>query len=942
MRFGIPHRLVAFALASIFTFLTAAPAWAQSPENAASTVAGTVIDQRNALSVAGANVVLSKNGTAVATQSTDASGRFTFANVRAGIYDLTISATGFFGTTTPDVVVNGEGSVVTINAALTIATNTGTDATRVIGRTISSARNALAAATTISQSVDVQSTVKTGQIRVTDQLATLPAINLATTSSFGDDANISIRGFGQTETQALLDGHPVGPLGVNPNSPSNRYGTFNYALIPSFGLQDVVVTYGSGAQGLYGTDTIAGSINFETLDPTGTPQATFQQQVGGFGLLSSTLEGTGTVGHLGFAAAAGVVGTYGSFYPGQTFQAGRPSNVNGLSVSPPGACNNASGLDVSACNQAASTYAVSQDTKLTADMLKLRYALSPATSLAATVYDAVQWADSTGNGDNDFVPYDSRLNQILNPNNPASTPNCTTPTGGGGYSVITDPVNNVTGCYSAQQFAAASSGPVGGGAGRQRSTQMRDYHLRFNTAIGAHNITLDYFMNNFTYWKDSTLSGGTNAQGAVLGTPDFADFYNTQGFLASDDIVSTKNELGFGYYVQHQLQTATVSVGDPVTGALGLSTLTPYTLGEGSGFLRDTYTFNDRLSLFANMWMKRSSVTQQTTFDPRISLQIRPTPADVFRVTYGRSDGAPSPLLKATGQLLVTDPGASLTSASCSGFNSVGTSGNPALKPENANDFEAGYGHRFRGDSNIQVNAYVTSVKNQLFRASQPLATFGVGNVLFAPGALGTYESRLNAQCGLSLNDATVVPYLAVGTTFNASAALARGIEISGRQRINSWMYVDYLYSAESSFQTGIPDSILVNNPTVTNGSQVLGIPIHQATVSLDIAPRGWEFRLDNYYSEFNNPLNRPSYWHSNMFLSKSFADGRTVVTLGGTNIFAQAVQYYGYIGHGTFAAENRFFNDATAMQEFVNGTYSAEEFGLTPPQLTLTLRQRI
>lgn len=918
------------------------PVAAQSASDAGSSVVGTVVDQRNALSIPSASVSLSQGGKVVDTQKTDASGHFAFRNVRPGIYDLTVRATGFFGTATSDVVVGGENSTITVNAALSTATGTVTDTTRVIGGTTGSARDALAAATTISQTVNVQNTVKTGQIRVTDQLATLPAINLATTSSFGDDANISIRGFGDTETQALLDGHPIGPLGVNPNSPSNRYGTFNYGLMPAFGLQDVVVTYGSGAQGLYGTDTIAGSVNFETLNPAGRPQATVAQQFGGFGLSSTTFAATGTSGHLGFALAAGVVGTYGSFFPGQIFQAGRPSNVNGLSVNPPGACNNASGLDVSPCNQAVSTYAVSQNTKLGADMLKLRYALSPATSLTATVYDAVQWADSTGNGDNDYLPYDSRLNQITNPNNPASVPNCTTPAGTGGYSVITDPINNVTGCYTAQQYAAATSGPVGGGAGRQRSTQMRDYHLRFNTTLGANNVTLDYFLNNFTYWKDSTLSGGYNAQGALLGTPDFADFYNTQGFLASDDIVSAKDELGFGYYVQHQLQTANVSVADPTTGSLGLATLTPYTLGEGNAFLRDTYTFNDRLSAFANMWIKRSSVTQQTTFDPRISLQIRPTPADVFRVTYGRSDGAPSPLLKATGQLLVTDPGASLTNVSCSGFNSVGTSGNPDLKPENANDFEAGYGHRFAGDSNIQVNAYVTTVKDQLFRASQPLASFGVGNVLFAPGSLGTYEARLNSQCGLNLNDQTVIPYLAVGTTFNASSALARGIEISGRQRINAIAYIDYLYSAESSFQSGIPDSILINNPTVTNGSQVLGIPIHQATVSLDIAPRGWEFRLDNYYTEFNNPLNRPSYWHSNAFLSKAFGDGRTVVTLGGTNIFAQSVQYYGYIGHGTFAPENKFFSDATAMQEFVNGNFSAEEFGLTPPQITLTLQQRI
>lgn len=940
MRFGVLRRSAALVCASLVIIASTVPAAAENVQNSGSSIVGTVVDQRNALSVPNADVSLSQNGTVVSSQQTDASGQFAFHNVAAGIYNLTIRANGFFGTTTPDVVVAGENSVSTVNAALTLAS--GGSETKTIGRTTST-RDALAAATTISQSVNVSNTLKTGQTRVTDQLATLPAVNLATSSSFGDDEFVSIRGFGDTETQALLDGHPIGPQGVNLNPRSNQWRpAFNYGLMPAFGLQNVVATYGSGAQGLYGTDTIAGSINFETLNPTGKPQATFQQQFGGFGLSSSSVAGTGTFGRLGVALAAGVVGSYGAFYPGQMFQAGRPSNLNSLSVNPPGACNNSSGLDVSACNQAVSTYAVSQNTKLGADMLKLHYSLSPSTSLTASVYDAVQWDDNTGNGDNDFLPYDSRLNQILNPNNPASAPNCTTPSGGSGYSVITDPVNNVTGCYTAQQYAAASSGPVGGGAGRQSATQMRDYHVRFNTALGQNNVTLDYFMNNYTYWKDSSLSGGYNAQGQLLGTPDFSNFYNTEGFLASDDLVWTKNELGFGYYVQHQLQTGDISVSDPTTGALILTALAPQALGEGNGFLRDTYTLNDKVSLFANMWMKRSSVTQQTTFDPRISLQIRPTPADVFRVTYGRSDGAPSPLLKSSGALLVTNNGSSLTTVSCNGFNQIGSAGNPNLKPENANDFEAGYGHRFKADSNIQVDAYVTAVKNQLFVGSEPLAQYGLGNVIFAPGTLATYEAHLDGQCGVSLNDQTVIPYLSVGTTYNAASALARGIEISGRQRINRIAYLDYSYSAESSFQTGIPDSILKNNATVTNGSQVLGIPIHQATISLDVAPRSWEFRLDNYYTEFNNPLNRPSYWHSNAFLTKSFDGGRTLLTLGGTNIFGQAVQYYGYIGHGTYAPENQFFSDATAMQEFVNGSYAAEEFGLTPPQVTLTLQERL
>jgi outer membrane receptor for ferrienterochelin and colicin len=72
----------------------------------------------------------------------------------------------------------------------------------------------LASATTITQSLDITDLIRTGQLRVADQLRTLPALNFSTSSSPGDDATVNLRGFGSTETATLLDGHPVGPLGV--------------------------------------------------------------------------------------------------------------------------------------------------------------------------------------------------------------------------------------------------------------------------------------------------------------------------------------------------------------------------------------------------------------------------------------------------------------------------------------------------------------------------------------------------------------------------------------------------------------------------------------------------------------------------------------------------------------------------------------------------------
>jgi hypothetical protein len=393
----------------------------------------------------------------------------------------------------------------------------------------------------------------------------------------------------------------------------------------------------------------------------------------------------------------------------------------------------------------------------------------------------------------------------------------------------------------------------------------------------------------------------------------------------SDEIAGARNDFTFGYTLWHQLQTGTEDDNSGISPHIP----TGY-FGEWSYFARDNYMFNDKVSLFLNAWMKHSSVSERTTFDPRATLQFRPSHADVVQFTYGRSDGAPSPQLKLQGAAVAADPGASLTSVTCNGFNDVTSAGNPNLQSEAANDFEVGYGHRFQADSNVQLNAYVTTVANQLFSASQPVPQYGVGNIAFAPNTLQTYINRLDTQCGLALNNQTVLQYLSVSTTYNAAHALARGIELSGRARLNKLAYIDYGYDIESSTKTGISNEILLSNPTVVNGAQLAGIPLHQANVALDVAPGPWEFRLENYYTEFNNGFNRPSYWHSNAFISRTLDNGRVLVSLGGTNIFNNAVQYFGYLGLGTAAITNPVSGNSPAP---------SEEFGLAPAQLTLTVR---
>jgi outer membrane receptor protein involved in Fe transport len=898
-------------------FLSGAPSSAQT---GTATVTGLVVDQRNALPVPGATVTLDKNGAVVASATTDRNGNYVISGIAPGLYNLVVRANGYDISESEDIALVG-GATITLNAGLLLSPTSARNGLQVIGRATTNA-NPLAAATTISQQISPQLLTDTGQIRIGDQLGTLPALNFSTSSSVGDDASINLRGLGSDESAALLDGHPVGPLGVGS-------GGFNFSLGPAFGLSQIDVTYGSGAQGLYGSDTIGGAVNFVTLSPTLTPQFSFQQQFGGFGISSTGIAATGTTGKLGYVFAGGRLGEYGDFYPGLITQSARPNNVNYSATSPNGSCqpnpsDPTAPPDVSQCNLAMNTYAVSQNTQQSVALGKFVYALSPVSNLTFHAYDSVQWSDSTGNGDNDYLPYNTRLGQVN-----SGSPNCIV--GGGavdnGYTVVTNDTTGATACYTPQQFAAASYGPDGGGSGRDRSTRMEDYDLRFATKAGINNIIVDGFVNNYVYWKNSSEAGGISATGQFLGSPTFADYYNTQGLLISDEIAAERNDFAFGYTTWHQLQTGNED------DASGITYNPTGFFGEYSFFARDDYQISNRLSFFLNAWEKHSSVTNHSTFDPRATLQYRPTSKDVFQVTYGRSDGAPSPQLKLVGTAVASDPGASLTSVSCNGYNDVTSAGNPNLQSESANDFEVGYGHRFSADSNIQINAYDTAVANQLFGASEPLLQYGLGSVIFAPGALQAYINRLDSQCGLALNNASVLQYLSVSTTYNAAHALARGLEFSGRQRLNRIVYIDYGYYIESSIKTGISNEILLSNPTVVDGAQLAGIPLHQATISLDIAPGPWEFRLDNYYVGFNNPLNRPAYWHSDAFITHTFPGGRTSITLGGTNIFNSAVQVYGYLGYGTAPITNTISGLSPSP---------SEEFGIAPAQLTLTLREKV
>ncbi len=110
--------LAIFLVVVLLCVGSALPAWAQGAANSG-TVAGAITDQQNAV-VVGATVTLTDVGTNTArTTTTNAAGRYIFADVPPGMYRVTVAKQGFATTKAENQEVT-VGSALTLNLALQV------------------------------------------------------------------------------------------------------------------------------------------------------------------------------------------------------------------------------------------------------------------------------------------------------------------------------------------------------------------------------------------------------------------------------------------------------------------------------------------------------------------------------------------------------------------------------------------------------------------------------------------------------------------------------------------------------------------------------------------------------------------------------------------------------------------------------------------------------
>lgn len=920
-------RAVVYLLCALSMFSTAvatAPVAANAQTQPAGGLTGSLIDQAGGVPIAGADVLLFHGTTRVATTKSQRDGTFAFPPQPPGLYYIEVRAEGYEGVRSGDIAVVPGGSTTAFNAVLQRSA-TGTTQLREIGRvSTTSAASRVSTATTISQILSGDILAREGFVRIGDALNTLPGVNITgISSSVGDDQGIDIRGFGTSETQTLLDGHPIGPFG--PGS-----GGFSFQVSPKFAIGQTRVTYGSGALGLYGTDSIGGTVDMQTIEPTRTPHSQWTAGIGNMGTSFSDFQATGTLGRFGYAVVHASEGSYGPWAPAQRVQAAALAS-------------GANGPDFSSANIAANTYSTSGNYLLRNDLLKVRYGIDDKTQLTVTAFSANSWDDKSGNGDNCF---NTNAIQLYNAQQTIAGGPTTYPTSGtpGAPGVLTCngsiAVNTNAGpqCYTAQQYANATTGLVPGGPGPWQAHRVFDLHGRLTRQIGSNFVTVDAFTNRYTTDYNRNLAGGLDPTGSFYTGGFDSQFYQTTGLLVSDDIANDRNDLGFGFYSQHQRIIGDKYSYDPNTNIGVIVPTQDFGLNLASFFVRDDYRMSVATSAYMNAWLKHSTVTDKTTFDPRVSLVFRTSPSDVLRFTGGRSDGEPSPTLTQATPNLNTTYQNITNPPRPPGLTSIGSTSNPNLQPESSNDLELAFGHRFKDDTIIQLDVYESFEKNRIFSGRLPATVLG-------PNGIPSY--LLNAylhQIQLAYPNLTfgtgpgqIGPQdLGVSTSFNAASARMQGLELSGRYRFNRNFFADYTYDIQSAVYLAVPDFILQKNPTVTNGQQLAYLPLHKASFGLDFNTlRGFQARLDTYYLGENNGFGCGPFFYSNLGISQDVSKHATV-NLGILNVFNNAASTVNALGIAPFVGENQYGTDANAIQQAAN--LGTTQNGILPFMFTASL----
>jgi outer membrane receptor protein involved in Fe transport len=265
--------LIAFVV--LWVFAPAVAAWA-------ATIEGTVLDP-SGRPVPEARVTLLSSFTGLAEQATDARGRYQFAGLRGGAYQLTAHRPGF--TASPVQIEVGDDETRAAELHLELSA--------VEQHVVVSASLGSALAPQLGSSVSIvpeQEIEERGAQGVYEVLRGVPGVEVNQSGRRGGVTGVFIRGGNSNYNLVMVDGIQVNQFG----------GDFDFASLPADATERVEVTRGPQSA-LYGSNALTGAINVISRRGTGRPHFTARAEGGSFTTRRFATGGSGLTRGLGWA-----------------------------------------------------------------------------------------------------------------------------------------------------------------------------------------------------------------------------------------------------------------------------------------------------------------------------------------------------------------------------------------------------------------------------------------------------------------------------------------------------------------------------------------------------------------------------------------------------------------------------------------------------------------
>ncbi|HKU68056.1 MAG TPA: TonB-dependent receptor [Candidatus Baltobacteraceae bacterium] len=907
------RRTLTSALVFLFVSISLAAAPAMSSAQTASSTARVsgMVDDESGAPISGASVVL--KGPQTRSTASDARGAFTFADVPAGSYVLSVTKGGYTAAVQNDIIVLGG---QTLNVAVRMAAATFSSL-----RTIASVRTSAHALNTSAASVNVVTTstfIDQAQPQVTRVLSQVPGVQISFPSNSANAAAPgaitvpNIRDATSYETASLIDGHPISV---------GQYGDNVTTFLNPFMFGSMEVVKGPGADAPEVNNAIGGTTNFRTKDPSLAP---YSQLLFGFdnrGGTISNFEYSDTVGKLGFVMDLATNNNPSALFNKQVYYdpAQNSGIVNGATLGDAGPNNpvgNTNSTLPTTPQLLACCWTLEGSMDQTAELVKLRYKFSNATRLTLSYLGSQTTADQNGNT-------------------------------GNLYDAVFSPGPGYTGSLAAGSTIQYASLFPGARQGEFNNEPI--YQAEISTAVGNDSVVARYYNATVSrYQFGGTSPSGFDFNNVTLYGTSSGD--PSQGFLngtfnGSKQLVQywdyyTEPELdklqGESFQYQHPIAnnglltfsgdwTASQSTDYTIFSIPGVPQIYSFSLPPGTHqelgtyLLRGQFYFGSKLSVtLANYFNTYSSTyatncpldqfgfctqaatvngtgvtfatTKNTHDDPRLGLVYRPSASSSVRFSLGSSIAPP--FLGLLTQITST-PVFDATSGVA-----IESQSNGNLKPETGFGYDLGGDLRLRDQQTlVSGDVYLTNLYNRFF--GQTVNTGLTCAQVACQGSTSSSVPVLN-QTNTNISNAR---FEGVELSLQRDPAVGFGFDLSGA--LNRGYYYDlppYFYCSLGASQPGgcVPANY-DQNLNVIAGQNTNGIPVGfygvsyngnmripysqgNAEISYRTANQIYASFGETYYGK-NNSLNRPPFFIGYATLrvpvSKSLA-----LQLSGDNIF--------------------------------------------------------